>query len=75
MTGPRLPHSKPTVTLTSGDDRPATPCAGQWTAWDVMADHKPGTQQHEAAKRDAAAMCGRCDLTRCGYRIGRANAA
>ena len=49
-------------------------CDGNWLPWDLMADHSPGTQVHESAKREAAAMCASCPLTRCGYRIGRAAA-
>ena len=75
MTGPRLPHARATVTLTSGDDHPTTPCRLNFMPWDVMVDHKPGTQQHEAAKRDAAAMCGRCPVTSCAFRIGGRRAA
>lgn len=75
MTGPKLPHAPARPTLTGGDDRPATPCRLNFLPWDVMADHKEHTPQHQGARRDAAEMCGRCPLTRCGYRIGRANAA
>lgn len=74
MTGPRLPHTRATPTLTNGDDRPPTPCRLNYLPWDVMADHKPGTQQHDTARREAAAMCAVCPLTRCGYRVGRAAA-
>ena len=75
MTQARTPHSPARPTLTGGADRPATPCLGNWLPWDVMLTHKAGTQQHEAARRDAADLCAQCPLTRCGYRIGRANAA
>ena len=68
MTQTRLPHPSARPALTGGDDQPPTPCRLNFLPWDVMLTHREGTQQHEAAKRDAAAICARCDLMACEWR-------
>lgn len=75
MTGPRIPHTRATVRLETGEDRPTGACFGlaekmrpNPTPYDLMIEHKQGTTQHRLARAEAAAICGRCVLD-CDFRV------
>lgn len=59
MTGPRLPHSRPTPSLTGGDDRPRTPCADRPDVYETLhGRYGVNAEALEAARN----MCGTCLL-------------
>lgn len=61
MTGPRTPHTRPSSTLTGGDDRPATPCKERWFPFEVLIE-RTGGDQWRSAVDEARGMCARCPI-------------
>ena len=65
----RLPHSRPTVNLTRGDEEPRAACRDDIAPFEAMFEHRPETRFYAAARREAAKVCARCPLERCADRV------